>query len=145
MSGEVEVDPVAFARTIADTPDSQLEAGMRSEHRRAILDAIFAQVEAHFRGDRADGVDAVVHFKLLDRPDGGYDHYELVIRDGRCTLSERPKLDPRATIKVRPVDFLKLITGNANGPMLYLRRRLKVDGDLTLASRIAGMFSLPRA
>ena len=47
------------------------------------------------------------------------------------------------TIKVKPVDFLKLVTNNASGPGLFLRGRLKLDGDVMLASRLAGLFSVP--
>ena len=40
-------------------------------------------------------------------------------------------------------DFLKLVTNNASGPMLFLRGRLKIDGDLMLASRLTGLFRIP--
>ena len=83
-------------------------------------------------------------FKILDRPGGGYDHYEVVVHDGVCRISEEPTGDPAVTIKIKPVDFLKLVTSNASGPLLFMRGRLKLDGDVMLASRLTGLFTIPK-
>ena len=42
------------------------------------------------------------------------------------------------------MDFLKLVTGNANGPILFTTGKLKISGDLVFAAQIAGMFKIPR-
>lgn len=137
------VDPGEMSRLVHEVPDDDLAALMRSDQRPVVLGEIFGRMAEHFRPEQARGIDAVVHFKVLDRPDGGYDHYEIVLRDGACTLSERPLSEPAVTIRVKPVDFLKLVTNNASGPVLFLRGRLKLDGDVMLASRLTGLFSIP--
>jgi putative sterol carrier protein len=137
------VDPAEMSRLVHEVPDDDLAALMRSDQRPVVLGEIFGRMAEHFRPEQARGIDAVVHFKVLDRPDGGYDHYEIVLRDGVCTLSERPLSEPAVTIRVKPVDFLKLVTNNASGPVLFLRGRLKLDGDVMLASRLTGLFSIP--
>jgi putative sterol carrier protein len=137
------VDPAEMSRLVHEVPDDDLAALMRSDQRPVVLGEIFGRMAEHFRPEQARGIDAVVHFKVLDRPDGGYDHYEIVLRDGACTLSERPLSEPAVTIRVKPVDFLKLVTNNASGPVLFLRGRLKLDGDVMLASRLTGLFSIP--
>jgi putative sterol carrier protein len=137
------VDPAEMSRLVREVPDDDLAALMRSDQRPIVLGEIFGRMAEHFRPEQARGIDAVVHFKVLDRPEGGYDHYEIVLRDGACTLSERPAQEPTVTIRVKPVDFLKLVTNNASGPMLFLRGRLKLEGDVMLASRLAGLFSIP--
>ena len=141
--GVGEVDPAEMSRLVREVPDKDLAALMQSDQRPVVLGEIFSRMAEHFRPEKARGVDAVVHFKVLDRPGGGYDHYEIVLRDGECRLSPHPAADPTVTIKVKPVDFLKLITNNANGTMLFLRGKLKLDGDVMLASRLAGLFSIP--
>jgi putative sterol carrier protein len=138
------VDPQQFAAQLADTPDEQLEAGMKSEARPMVLDEIFKRMGEFLKPETAQGVDAVVHWKILDRPDGGFDHYELVIKDGRATVTNEPRHEPRVTFQVGPVDFLKLVTGNANGPILFTTGKLKISGDLVFAAQIAGMFRIPR-
>ena len=137
------IDPNAMAKLIAEVPDKDLEALMASDQRDNVLGEIFRRFAEHFRPERASGLDAVVHFKILDRPGGGYDHYELLIADGALTVVDPPEREPTVTLKIRPVDFLKLVTNNANGPMLFLRGRLKIDGDLMLASRLTGLFTIP--
>lgn len=49
------------------------------------------------------------------------------------------------TLKLKPLAFLKLVTGNAEGPMLFLRGKLKIDGDLMTAARLTDLFAIPRA
>ena len=138
------VDPQQFAAQLASTPDDQLEAGMTSEARPMVLDEIFKRMGQFLKPETAQGVDAVVHWKILDRPDGGYDHYELVIKDGKADVTNQPQHEPRVTFTIGPVDFLKLGTGNASGPILFTTGKLKIKGDLVFAAQIAGMFRIPR-
>jgi putative sterol carrier protein len=103
---------------------------------------------AHVEPERARGTDAVVHFKILDRPEslgGGYDHYEVVFEDGKCTASDRIEHDPQVTIRVGPVDFLKLAVNQASGPTLFMTGKLRLDGDVMLASRLTSFFRIPTA
>lgn len=139
------VDPVEFARHIASTPDAELTAAMHSEGRGLVLDEVFARMERHFRADHARGAAAVVHWRIGDHPDGGADVYEVVIAEGSCRLSERPGGEPTLTFTVGAVDFLRLVTGGEQGPMLFMRGRLKITGDMLLAARMTSMFSIPSA
>ncbi len=139
------VDPVEFARHIASTPDQELTAAMRSAGRGLVLDEVFARMERHFLADRARGIDATVHWRIGDRPDGGHDVYQVVIGEGACRLSEQPLADPSLTFTVGAVDFLRLVTGGQQGPMLFMRGRLKIAGDLPLAARMTSLFSIPSA
>jgi putative sterol carrier protein len=138
------VDPQAFAAQLASTPDEQIAAGMNSEARVMVLGEIFKRMGEHLRPEAAKGVDAVVHWKILERPDGGFDHYELVIKDGKATVTDEPQHEPRVIFSVGAVAFLKLVTGNANGPILFTTGRLKISGDLPFAAQIAGLFKVPQ-
>src|SRR4051794_17182321 len=139
------VDAAAFASQVSQVSDDDLRALMASEMRRQVLDEIFRRMVEHFRPDRAGGVEAVIHWKILDRPDGGYDHYEFVIEDGRALLNERPERSPTLVFRIGPVPFLRLVTGNAAGPLLFMRGKLKIQGDLALAARAPGFFEIPKA
>ena len=137
------VDPDEFARQVGKVSDDDLATLMGGELRPTTLDEIFRRMVAHFRPERARDLHAVVHWKIFDRPGGGYDHYELVIEEGSCTLSERPQQAPNVTFRIPPVDFLKLVTGNTSPTGLALRRRLQVLGDLGLARRVGTLFEVP--
>jgi putative sterol carrier protein len=66
-----------------------------------------------------------------------------VIKNGKATVSDKPEHEPRVTFTVGAVDFLKLVTGNANGPIMFTTGKLRISGDLPFAAQIAGIFKIP--
>jgi putative sterol carrier protein len=134
-----------FASLVANASDEQLAEGMNGPGREPALREIFGRMAEHLHPQQAKGHDAVIHFKILDRADGGYDHFELIIRDGKASVSGTPSEEPRVTIKIGPVDFLKLITNQASGPGLFMTGKLKLEGDLMFATQITSLFRIPRA
>ena len=140
------IDPAEFAKAVGDTPDDQLAAGMADEQVRAVvLDGIFSQMAAHCDAEKAAGTDAVIEWRILDKPGGGEDRYQAVIRGGACTVEKDGAHAPRVTFRLKPVDFLKLVTGNAAGPMMFMTGKLKIDGDLMFAAGVQSLFRLPTA
>ena len=134
-----------FAGLIATASDEQLAEGMSGPGRDFALNEIFNRMAEHVNADKVKGQNAVVHFKILDRPDGGYDHFEVVLRDGNVTVTNEPKEEPRVTIKVAPVEFLKLISNQASGPGLFMTGKLKLEGDIMYAAQITSFFRIPKA
>jgi len=141
-----DFDASQLAQMVATASDEQLAEGMSDpEARKSTLDEIFRRMAEHVEPSKAKGNDAVVHFEILDAPDGGYDHYEVVIADGACTVTDEPAKDPRVTFKIGPVDFLRLVSGNAAGPMLFMTGKLKIEGDLMFASTMTSLFRIPKS
>ena len=139
------VDPKQFAQLVKSTPDSQLAEIMGGDQRGKVLDSIFARFPELFRADRAGSTNAVLHWNITGRPDGGQDTYELVIADGACALSPTPEHDPKLAVTVGPVDFLKVVSGNGNPMMMFMTGKLKAKGDLGLAANIPQLFDIPKA
>jgi putative sterol carrier protein len=140
------VDPVAFVKAIKDTPDEQLAAGMAdAQVREMVLDGIFSQWAEHFDREQAKDTDAVLEWKIFDKPGGGYDCYQVVIKHGTCTVEKDGNHPPRVAFKLKPVDFLKLVSGNAAGPMMFMTGKLKIDGDLMFAAGVQSLFRIPGA
>jgi putative sterol carrier protein len=137
------LDPEEAAGLISTVGDNELREALSGPQRQAIISEVFRRMEAHFKPQVARGVDAVVHWKIRGRPDGGADHFEVVVRDGSCTTTDQPAQDPRVTLALDGVHFMRLVTGNASGPMLFMTRKLKIDGDLMFATRIQSMFNIP--
>jgi putative sterol carrier protein len=125
------MDRDAFEAMMAE-PDS----------RERVIDALVDHFAGAFQPEAAGDLDAVIHIKLWDRPGGGYDHRELIIRDGACTPSETPHEEPRLTLKVRPADLRAIVTGEAGPKRLAFKGRLRVLGDLGLAMRLTSLFDL---
>jgi putative sterol carrier protein len=138
------VDAAAFAGQVGRVSDDDLRTLMSGELRGQVLDEIFRRMVEHFRPDRAGDITAVIHWKIFDRPGGGYDHYELVIEGGRASLSDRPSREATLEFGIGPVPFLRLVTGNAAGPLLFMTGKLKIKGDLALAARAPSFFEIPK-
>lgn len=139
-----DVDPAAFVKAIAETPDEQLAAGMADEQMRAlVLDGIFSQMATHFDGAKAADVEAVVEWRILDKPGGGHDRYQVVIAKGACEVEKDGERSPRVGFELKPVDFLKLVSGNADGPAMFMSGRLKITGDLMFAASVQAFFRIP--
>jgi putative sterol carrier protein len=140
------VDPAAFVKAIAETPEDQLAAGMADEQVRGlVLDGIFSQMAERFDGHKAGDTDAVIEWQILDRPGGGHDRYQVVVKGGTCSVEKDGGHAPRVTFTLKPVDFLKLVTGNAAGPMMFMTGKLKIDGDLMFAAGVQSLFRIPGA
>ena len=140
-----DFDAAQLSKLVAGATDEQLAEGMSDpESRKATLDEIFRRMAEHVEPSKAKGNDAVIHWKILDRPDGGYDHFEVVLDDGACTVTDSPSREPRVTFRIGPVEFLRLVSGNANGPMLFMSGKLKIEGDLMFASTLTSLFRIPK-
>ena len=139
------VQPKEFAALVKSTPDAKIAELLSGEHRKPALDAIFAKFPDLFRPDRAGSTNAVIHWSVGGAPDGGSDTYELVIADGKCTLSLKPEHEPKLAISVGAVDFVKVVSGNGNPMMMFMTGKLKAKGDLGLAANIAKLFDIPKA
>jgi putative sterol carrier protein len=137
-------DPQAFALLVKAASVEELNELMRGSRRQTILEDIFTGMPAIFRADRAGALNAVIHWRIGDRPDGGVDTFELVIADGRCELSDRSERDPRLTWTISAGDFLKMVTGNANPRILFMRGKMKAKGDLGLTAKFPSLFDIPK-
>ncbi|GAB2997519.1 SCP2 sterol-binding domain-containing protein [Saccharothrix stipae] len=140
-----KMDPQNFARIISRAAKDQIEAvTSRPGLRERVLDEVFRRMEVHFRSDRAGATRAVVHFRLTGGFDGD-DVYEAIIENAECTIDKAATRDPRAVVTLGPVEFLKLATGNASAPVLFMTGKLKVKGDLGFAAGFMSLFNIPKA
>jgi putative sterol carrier protein len=53
--------------------------------------------------------------------------------------------DPKLSLTLGAVDFLKVVSGNGNPVMMFMTGKLKAKGDLGLAANIANLFDIPKA
>jgi putative sterol carrier protein len=138
-----QIEPAAFARSLRDTPDEQLREGLRSEYREMVLDGVFDVIARQIDQQKAGDTDAVIHWKVGGRADGGHDLYELKVRGGRGEVSKEATEPARLTLSLDALDFLKLVTGNESGPKLFMVGRLRLEGDLLFAARLQSLFRMP--
>jgi putative sterol carrier protein len=141
------VEAAQLAAMVGSVPEEQLAEGMADpQGRKLVLGEIFKRMGEHFEPHQIEGVDAVVHFRITDAPGGGADVYEVVIRGGAVQVNDKPTVDrPRTAITMAPVPFLRLVTGQQSGPVLFMTGKLKLEGDVMFASRLSSFFRIPSA
>jgi putative sterol carrier protein len=108
-----------------------------------VLDKVFSGMSESFNPDKAAGQQAVVQYEI-SAPDGGQE-YAMRIADGRCEIDKGRVESPRVTLRICLADFLRLITGAANGMQLFMTGKLKVSGDLFFAQTYQSWFDRPQA
>src|SRR5262245_57854466 len=114
ISAFTNIDPAQFSTLVKNASNDQLTAVMSGESRKQVLDQIFGRMPSLFRADRAGSTNTVIHWNITGAADGGEDTYELVIADGTCTLSPTPAAEPKLSLTLSGVDFLKVVSGNGN-------------------------------
>jgi hypothetical protein len=138
------MEPREFSRLVKRTPADELRRLMHGERRTPILQELFTRMPGVFRREQAGSIEAVIHWRIGDRPDGEVDVYELVISGGSCRLSPSPQGMPKLTLSLGAVDFLNLVTGNAHPVVLVMRGKLKTKGDLGLTAKFPNLFDVPK-
>jgi len=138
------VDPERFAALVRGASRDDLAQSMAGPNREVILREIFGRFPTQFRPDRAGNTDAVIHWRVGGRADGGTDTFEVVIAKGSCTVSPEPAGDPSLTVTLGGVEFLQLLAGASNPTTMFLTGRLKAKGDLSLAANLSNLFDLPK-
>jgi putative sterol carrier protein len=108
-----------------------------------VLEKVFTGMSESFSPEKAAGQQAVVQYEI-GAPDGTHE-YAMRIADGRCEIEKGRAESPRVTIRIGLADFLRLITGGANGMQLFMTGKLKVAGDLFFAQTYQGWFDRPQA
>lgn len=126
---------------ISSATDEQIAEAINSGQREQILGEVFNRMEQEYRPG-AKPQDAVIHWRIT-KLDADADHWEVVIEDGSCTISDQPARDPRVTMTCDGVHFLRLVTGNAAGPMLFMSGKLKIEGDIAFAAMMQSIFRIP--
>src|SRR3989442_10222071 len=125
------MDPAQFAAMVREASDEQLAAGLRANG-ELILNGIFETMPQAFDPAAAGPVSAVAEWRVAT--DAGQPPVTRRVRiaEGRCAVSRETEGDPDVVYELGGVDFLRLISGQLDGPQLFVTGRLRVMGDLML-------------
>ena len=97
----------------------------------------FDTLNQRFVASASKGLNAVFQFELSG--DGG-GQYNIAVNDGTMEVKEGTAATPSVTIKMSADDYLKLINGQLNGTMAYMKGQMKVTGNLMLAQKMQAVF-----
>jgi putative sterol carrier protein len=99
----------------------------------------FDAMPGRFKADRAQGVKAVIQYDITGEGGGTY---HVDIADGKCAVSAGPAGSPNLTLTMAAQDWLDMVSGKLNGQMAFMSGKLKLKGDMGLAMKLAGLFSI---
>ncbi|MCG7525611.1 SCP2 sterol-binding domain-containing protein [Streptomyces sp. OfavH-34-F] len=137
------VSPEEFARIVKGLSAKQLSEVMHGELRTRVLGEVFGRMRQQFRPEAAGGLTALIRWKITGDTEVVY---ETALADGTCTVTEgRSDAEPRTTLIMADTEFLKLVSGNGNPITMFMMRKLKVAGDVGLASGLTRYFDIPKA
>jgi putative sterol carrier protein len=133
-----------FITWVRTTPEERLAKVMRGWRRPPVLWAVFHAVDARLDRAEAAGLDVVIEFRIGGRRDDEYDRWQLHIRERRVRAGRRASARPVLTLEMDAVTFLRLVTGARSAPSLFLRGRIRAQGDLLFATELPKYFRVPR-
>ncbi|WP_406144121.1 SCP2 sterol-binding domain-containing protein [Streptomyces sp. NBC_01012] len=137
------VSPAEFARIVKGLSAKQLGEVMHGDLRTRVLGEVFGRMRQQFRPEAAGGLEALIRWKITGESD---EVYETSIANGACTVHQgRSDAEPRTTLVMGDAEFLKLVSGNGNPVTMFMMRKLKVAGDVGLASGLTRYFDIPKA
>lgn len=123
-------------------PPAALRDGLRV-NREALIGEVFRRFPERL-SDAGRAQNGVIKWRIGDREDGGHDRWYVVLRDGRCETGRDLDVKPRVTLTLGALEFMQLVTGNADPLRMLITRRLRIRGDLIFAGRMQSFFTIPR-
>jgi putative sterol carrier protein len=133
-----------IGRLVREAPPERLDQIMKSPARRPLLDGIFWQMPRQLDAKAATNIKTAIRWNITGRPDDGVDSYLLEVDHGTARTNrgtEGP--DPKLTITMDGVEFLRLISGNSDPMAAYFKGRIQLTGDIMVAAQLAQIFKMP--
>lgn len=132
--------PEEFARLVRDASISDLARALdHPELRIQILDEVFSRISRRYRGGPVNGV---IHWRILDRPDGGHDLYESIVSNDSCTVHREQTGEPRVTINLSGTELLRLAAGEGSPTVMFFSGKLRITGDIRFAATVGNLFGV---
>jgi hypothetical protein len=136
------VSPEKFARLVKGLSNQEIAKIMRGELRQRVIGEVFGRMGRQFRPDNAGSLNAMIRWKVTGETETTH---EISIADGACTVHEGlTDGKPRTTLAMGDTEFLKLVSGNGNPVKMFMTRKLKLSGDITLAAALPRLFDIPK-
>jgi putative sterol carrier protein len=99
----------------------------------------FSMVPTRVNKDKIAGMNATYQFVITG--DGGGE-WNVKVANGEAIAAEGKAESPSITLTMDAANFIALVTGKLNGQTAFLTGKLKIQGDMTLAMKLASVFSL---
>ncbi len=136
-------DPDAVAQIVGSTPEPKLQEAMNGPLRGVIVGEVFRRMPERLTPSAASAT-AIINWEI-PASDGDSDLYTVIVESGECTVDEGHHENPRVSLTMDAVTFLKLVTGNVNPVTAFMAGQIAIQGDLMFAATVTALFDIPDA
>lgn len=99
------------------------------------LSKIFEEMKNRFNSAAASGLDVVFQYQI----DDGEPYYVAVSEDS-CIVTQGEHDEPSVTLSMDSQTLQEVASGETDGMQAFMTGRIRADGDIMLATRIAALF-----
>ena len=97
----------------------------------------FDTLHDRFVQSASKGVEAVFQFEISGATGGTW---HVIVKDEQLEIVEGAHSSPSACIRSSDVNYVKICNGDMNGLRAVMTRKMKVQGNLTVARKMQDMF-----
>ncbi len=97
----------------------------------------FETLPQRFQAEAAKSIEAVFQFELAGEGGGTY---HVHVKHGTMEVVNGAHATPTATIKMAGDDYVKMVNGQLNGAMAFMKGQMKVTGNVLLAQKMQAIF-----
>ncbi len=127
-----------LAEMISGRTDEEIIAGLERRGVDGILAQIFERMQERFVAARAAGQAVVIQYDI-GAPDGART-WQVKVADGACHITQGASGPAGVTIGIALPDFLRLLSGQIDGPTAFMTGKLTMSGNFMLAQTMQTWF-----
>jgi putative sterol carrier protein len=86
--------------------------------------------------EKTGGFNGTIAF-YLSGDDGG--EWSVKVEDGKATVSREIPADAGFSVKMKDVNFVKMMNGELAGPIAFMTGKLKFKGEISQAMKLRGL------
>ncbi len=126
---------------IAGKSDDEIVNGANEMGVDKVLGPVFEGMREAFMPAKARGQSAVIEFDV--DVGGRLFVYQVIVRDGACSVIDYGRERARLTISAKLPDFLRLMAGTLNEVKAFMAGKVTLKGELILAAKMTFWFLKP--
>ncbi|MBB2497209.1 SCP2 sterol-binding domain-containing protein [Aquipseudomonas ullengensis] len=96
---------------------------------------IVQTMQSKFNASAAAGLDLVFQFNIEDG-----ENYALIVKDGTCNVQQGDNPNANVTLIMDSATLKGIATGETDGMQAFMGGKLRAEGDMMLAMKLAELF-----